>query len=248
MRHRIGDDHAPAMALDVPQDIVVCSLFPKLDSVERRLERSGQLRVGVVNEGVVLPVRQPSPRRSPSAYASIGTPATRTPRAPREERQFVAMLVGSPDVVDHLSGLEHTPRLPERRSPACLPAEMLRAAQGRSSVLRANAVDLLASLRIDAEDRSRPTVRTGDEIPDAEIPDRHEAVRREHRAGQRLRRPRMNASGATSIVPRSMNAFSFSGPSCRTARRRAAACTGRPWRARRPAESRAASPPRRPAG
>ena len=57
-------------------------------------------------------------------------------------------------------------------------------------------------------------------------------------------RPRMKASGATSIVPRSMYVFGSPGRACRRARRRAGAGTGRPSRACRPAGTRAARRPR----
>src|SRR6185437_9793799 len=98
-----------------------------------------------------------------------------------------SMLVCLPKLADHLSGLEHAPRLPGAAIPrsADLP-EVLGAAQRRGSVLRAHAVDLLPSLRIDPQDRSRTAVRRDDKIPDAQGPDRDEAVGCENTARDRL--------------------------------------------------------------
>ena len=61
-------------------------------------------------------------------------------------------------------------------------------------------------------------------------------------------RPRMKASGATSMVPRSSAARWTPGPACRGARRRAGAGTGRSSRTRCQAGTLAAPPPPPPAG
>ncbi len=115
------------------------------------------------------------------------------------------MLVGSSETADQLARLEHAARLP---TPTVLGREdvpeVLAAAEGRGAVLAAQAKHLLSALRIDADDRRRASVRSGDEITDAKGSDRPESSGIDTEAESGCARPRMNASGATSIVPRSM--------------------------------------------
>ena len=46
-RHGVGDDHAAATAVHVTEDVIVAAFRTQLDRIERGLERSHQLRVGV---------------------------------------------------------------------------------------------------------------------------------------------------------------------------------------------------------
>ena len=92
---------------------------------------------------------------------------------------------------------------PRLRALSCgvVTTKVLAAGQRRRAVLGRDAVDLLATLGVDAEHRRRQAVGADDEVADLQRPDRAEAVRGEHLASSGCARPLMYASGATSMVP-----------------------------------------------
>ena len=81
--------------------------------------------------------------------------------------------------------------------------QVLGAAERRGAVLGAQPEDLLAPLRVDADDRRRTAVRPDHQVAHSQVADRAKPVGVSTGLDTGCARPRMNASGATSMIPRS---------------------------------------------
>ena len=120
-----------------------------------------------------------------------------------QQRQFIPMIVRSTEIADHLLGLRTRAGLPRRRSERGVHRpQMIAGSERRRPVLRVNAIDVFEPLGIDAEHLGRTTVGSDDEIADLEVSDRFETVwASDTFVDSGCARPRMYASGATSITP-----------------------------------------------
>ena len=198
----------------MPQDVVDGVLATQLHSGERGFERVHELRV--------LRREAWSGRRSKAAIAEQEAQGVRIQgqlarlelRGLAHQRQLEAVLVVLPQAPNHLRGLQYTAGLPvpsvvRRRDEP----QMLGAAESRGAVLGANAEDLPPALGEDAEHGRRVSVGSGHQIPGTQRADGPEARWSEHLTVEGCARPRIKASGAISITPRSRCWFTRSGSS-----------------------------------
>src|SRR5439155_3255901 len=127
------------MPVNVTEHVVVGTLSPELDSVERGLERSCKLRVRC-GKGRCGRRREAAVTEQESQRVWVDRDLARLEiSGRREQRQLVSVLVGPAEGSGHLTCLEHTSGLAAPAVFGCHHApQVLAAAERRGAVWRAH--------------------------------------------------------------------------------------------------------------
>jgi hypothetical protein len=165
------------MAADMMKVEVDPTCLPaQLDPIEQFLEGDRQLRIRRAETWRRL-ARQATVAEEEAKGVGIHRHiAMRKLDRGLQQRQFEAVLVCGSKPADHLPRFNHVTRLP---TAAIIRSEdvpqVFSAAESRRAVLGPQPKDLLATLRVHAEDGSWQAVRPYDQIADLQAPDRPES-------------------------------------------------------------------------